>query len=207
MASASMSFYRRYILPRLLDLSMRSGRLSPYRQRVVSLARGRVLEIGIGSGLNLPFYTSSATEILGLDPDPKLLGMASRRASSLPAAIIGGSAESIPLRDASVDSVVATWTLCSIPNVLAALREMRRVLKPGGQLFFVEHGLAPDQGIERWQHRLTPMWKAIAGGCHLDRSIPALIRSAGFEIARLQTGYMPGPRPITFMYEGSARPA
>jgi SAM-dependent methyltransferase len=202
-----MGFYQRYILPQLLNLSMRSSRLAPYRQRLISLASGRVLEIGIGSGLNLPFYTAHTTEILGLDPHPKLLAMASRIASRVPANIVGGSADSIPVGDATVDTVVTTWTLCTIPDVMAALREMRRVLKPDGQLLFVEHGLAPDEGVRRWQHRLTPLWKGIAGGCHLDRDIAGLIRGAGFDIAHVETGYMPGPKPMTFMYEGSARPA
>jgi ubiquinone/menaquinone biosynthesis C-methylase UbiE len=202
-----MGFYQRHILPQLLNLAMRNGRLAPYRQRIIPLASGRVLEIGIGSGLNLPFYTAHATEILGLDPHPKLLAMASRMVSSVPAKIVGGSADSIPVNDATVDTVVTTWTLCTIPDVTAALREMRRVLKPGGQLLFVEHGLAPDDGVRRWQHRLTPLWKKFAGGCHLDRDVAGLIRGAGFEIAHLETGYMPGPKPMTFMYEGSARPA
>ncbi len=201
-----MGLYQRFILPRLINLAMRNGQLAPYRQRVIALASGRVLEIGIGSGLNLPFYTVHAAEILGLDPHPKLVDMASRQLSSIPAKILEGSAESIPMRDASVDTVVTTWTLCSIPDVTAALREMRRVLKPGGQLLFVEHGLAPEEGIRQWQHRLTPLWKGIAGGCHLDRPIADLVRNAGFEIVHMETGYMPGPKPMTFMYEGSARP-
>src|SRR5207244_1653302 len=112
--------------------------------------------IGIGSGLNLPFYTADASDILGLDPHPKFVDMASRKMSSVPARILGGSAESIPLNDATIDTVVTTWTLCSIPHVASALREMRRVLKPGGQLLFVEHGLAPEDSVRRWQHRLTP---------------------------------------------------
>jgi ubiquinone/menaquinone biosynthesis C-methylase UbiE len=201
-----MGLYDRYILPHLIDLAMRNGQLAPYRQRVISLASGRVLEIGMGSGLNLPFYTGKTTEVIGLDPHPKLVAMASRQVSSVPAKVLEGSAESIPVDDASVDTVVTTWTLCTIPDVVAALREMRRVLKPGGQLLFVEHGLAPDEGVRQWQHRLTPLWKGIAGGCHLDRAIADLIRNAGFEIAQMETGYMTGPKPMTFMYEGSARP-
>jgi len=186
---------------------MRNGQLAPYRQRVISLASGRVLEIGVGSGLNLPFYNSHATEIVGLDPHPKLIDMASHQASSVPAKILGGSAESIPVDTASIDTVVTTWTLCTIPDVMAALREMRRVLKPRGQLLFVEHGLAPEEGVRRWQHRLTPLWKGIAGGCHLDRPIAELVKNAGFEIAHIETGYMAGPKPMTFVYEGSAHPS
>jgi ubiquinone/menaquinone biosynthesis C-methylase UbiE len=202
-----MGLYDRYILPHLLNLAMRNSQLAPYRQRVISLASGRVLEIGIGSGLNLPFYTGHTTELIGLDPHPKFVDMASRQASSVPAKILGGSAESIPVDTASVDTVVTTWTLCTIPDVTAALREMRRVLKPGGQLLFVEHGLAPEEGVRRWQHRLTPLWKSIAGGCHLDRPIAELVKNAGFEIAHIETGYMAGPKPMTFMYEGSAHPS
>jgi len=201
-----MGIYQQYVLPRLLDLAMRNRLLSPYRTRVVSLASGRVLEIGIGSGLNLPFYGAHASEILGLEPHPKLTAMALRKASGMPVRIIEGSAESIPVESASIDSIVTTWTLCSIPDAAGALREMRRVLKPAGQLLFVEHGLAPDAGVRRWQHRLTPLWKKMAGGCHLDRPIADLIRDAHFHIAHVETGYMAGPRPMTFMYEGLARP-
>ncbi len=180
---------------------MRDRRFVPYRQRVLALAEGRVLEIGAGSGVNLPFYSDRTTEIVGLEPHPKLRAMAERAGLR----VIQGSAEAIPLDSASVDCVVTTWTLCSIPDAAAALEEMRRVLRPGGRLLFVEHGLAPDAGVQRWQQRLTPLWKHIAGGCHLDRDIPGLIRKAGFDIVQLETGHMEGPRPMTFMYEGWAR--
>ncbi|MEO5924432.1 MAG: class I SAM-dependent methyltransferase [Bryobacteraceae bacterium] len=197
-----MGFYDRHILPRVIDVAMRQQRLEPYRRRVLAGAEGRVLEIGVGSGPNLPFYPKQATEILGLEPHTKLQAMAARAGVQ----VVPGSAEAIPLDRASVDTVVTTWTLCSISGIEAALVEMRRVLRPGGKLLFVEHGLAPDAGVQKWQHRLTPMWKGIAGGCHLDRDIPALIRAAGFEIVQMDTGHMPGPRPMTFMYEGWARP-
>lgn len=201
-----MGFYERHILPHLINLAMSASRLGPYRQKVVSVASGNVVEVGIGSGLNLPFYTSKASEVVGLDPHPKLIDMAAHRSASVPSRIIAASAESIPVADASVDTVVTTWTLCSIPDVKAALREMRRILKPGGRLLFVEHGLSPDQNVSRWQHRLNPAWKKIAGGCHLDRPIPSLIRDAGFEISDLETAYLPGPKPMTYTYQGSARP-
>lgn len=197
-----MSLYNSYVLPRLIAGAMRDRRFTPYRQRLLAGVEGRVLEIGAGSGVNLPFYSDRATEILGLEPHPKLRAMAEGAGLR----VIQGSAEAIPLDGASVDTVVSTWTICSIPDADAALREMRRVLRPGGRLLFVEHGLAPDAGVQRWQHRLTPLWKHIAGGCHLDRDIPELIRSAGFKIERLDTGHMQGPRPMTFMSEGSARP-
>jgi ubiquinone/menaquinone biosynthesis C-methylase UbiE len=201
-----MGFYRRRIVPHLVNLAMRNTRLVPYRQRVLALANGRVLEVGVGSGMNLPLYRNGGIEVIGLDPEPTLLSMACGKETTVPVRIIGGSAESIPLKDGSVDSVVSSWSLCTIPDVTACLREVHRVLKPCGQLLFVEHGLAPDDGVRRWQHRLTPMWRRLAGGCHLDRSIPRLIEDAGFKIAHLSTGYMQGPRAMTFMYEGTARP-
>ena len=203
-----MGFYVNRILPHVINLAMRNRELLPYRERVLSFARGRVLEIGIGSGLNLPFYGTQAEEIIGLDPVARLITMAqgSTERSKTPVTFITGSAEAIPIDEHSIDTVVTTWTLCSIPNVVGALREMRRVLRPGGQLLFVEHGLAPEDSVRKWQNRLTPVWKRIAGGCHLNRPIGDLIESAGFGIARLETGYMKGPRPMTLLYEGCAVP-
>jgi ubiquinone/menaquinone biosynthesis C-methylase UbiE len=203
-----MGFYRDQIVPLLTNLSMRNKRLSAYRDRVVPAATGRVLEIGIGSGLNLPRYSPNVQHLIGLEPSPKLLGMA-RHAVRLviPVDLIEGSAEEIPLEKASVDTVVTTWTLCTIPDASRALYEMRRVLKPGGRLLFVEHGRASDPNVVWWQDHLTPIWKRIGGGCHLNRAIGSLIEGAGFRFERLETSYMRGPKPMTFMYEGSARPA
>jgi len=186
---------------------MRNKTLVPYRSRIVSLAQGRVLEIGIGSGLNLPFYSSVAEQVIGLEPSAKLLAMASRAGltASRRLELIEGSAEMIPLENASIDTVVTTWTLCSIPAVRAALGETRRVLKPSGRLLFVEHGRAPDPSVRWWQDRLTPIWKRIGGGCHLNRAINSLIQDAGFVFEKLEIGYIRGPNPMTFMYEGSAR--
>ena len=180
----------------------------PYRERLLSHAQGRVLEIGIGSGLNLPLYGSHVNEIIGLEPAKRLMAMAQRPAarSRVPVTLIAGSAEAIPFDDKGFDTVVTTWTLCSIPNAIRALQEMRRVLNAAGQLLFVEHGLAPEERVQKWQHRLTPVWKRIGGGCHLNRPIRALIESAGFRVARLETGYAKGPKPMTFFYEGSAVP-
>lgn len=166
-------------------------------------ARGRVLEVGIGAGANLPFYGPGASEIFGLDPSARLLQMAAREGG--PVRLIEGSAEAIPLETASMDTVVTTWTLCSIPDAHAALAEMRRVLKPGGRLLFVEHGLSPDKRVRWFQNRLTPVWRRLAGGCHMNRPIGTLIREAGWEMEKIDTGYLRGPNPATYMYEGSAR--
>ena len=203
-----MGFYEDRVLPHLVNLTMRNRRLIPYRERVISAAEGRILEIGVGSGLNLPLYPARAREIVGLEPAPRLLAMSRRLAnqSSLPVTFIEGSAETIPLDDRSIDTVVGTWTLCTIPAVFKALEEIRRVLSPNGQLLFVEHGLAPDDNVRKWQDRLTPAWKRIGGGCHLNRPIPTIVESAGFTITRLQTGYMKGPKPMSFLYEGRATP-
>jgi ubiquinone/menaquinone biosynthesis C-methylase UbiE len=202
-----MGFYAEHVLPHLLNLAMRNRELATYRRRVVPVARGRVLEIGIGSGLNLPFYGSEVKEVIGLDPSSSLLAMAERQANEgrMLVTMLQGSAEAIPLEDASVDTVLTTWTLCSIPNAHAALNEVRRVLKPAGELVFVEHGKAPDQSVARWQDRLTPLWRPIAGGCHLNRPIANLIKDAGFTLNDLRCGYARGPRPFTFMYEGRAK--
>lgn len=202
-----MGIYSDAILPKLCDLSMRNERLYPYRERVVGAAEGRVLEIGSGSGLNLPFYRSTVREILALEPDPTLLTMARRNPNSEPRVkFIEASAEAIPLDDKSVDTVVTTWTLCTIPGAETALAEMRRVLRPQGKLLFVEHGLSPDRRVHWWQDCLTPVWRRISGGCHLNRPIGSMIENGGFQIDRMETGYMRGPKPMTFMYEGSAKP-
>jgi len=204
----SMGFYSDIILPRLCDLAMRNKRLVPFRERVIGAAEGRVLEIGVGSGLNLPFYRPPVREVLALEPAPRLVTMArsASRGASIPVSFLEASAEAIPLEDHCVDTIVTTWTLCSIPRAAAALADMRRVLRPGGKLLFVEHGLAPDEGVRRWQDLMTPAWRCISGGCHLNRPIRSMIEGAGFRIDRIETGYMPGPKPMTFMYEGSARP-
>ncbi|EAR23333.1 class I SAM-dependent methyltransferase [Nitrococcus mobilis] len=203
-----MGFYYDVILPRLCHMAMRNRYLVPYRQRVIAMAQGHVLEIGIGSGLNLPFYPAGVRDIQGLEPSPRLIAMARYAAerSTIPMTLIEGSAESIPLADNSIDTVVTTWTLCTIPETAPALTEMRRVLTPSGQLLFVEHGLGPEERVRKWQDRLTPIWKRISGGCHLNRPIRNLIEQAGFTIAQLETGYMKGPKPMAFLYEGRARP-
>jgi ubiquinone/menaquinone biosynthesis C-methylase UbiE len=204
-----MGFYNDIILPRLCNLAMRNKQLVPYRARVISSAEGRVLEIGVGSGVNLPFYRPPVREVLALEPTPRLLKMArnSSHATTMPVTFLEASAEAIPLDKHSVDSIVTTWTLCSIPKAGTALTEMRRVLRPGGKLLFAEHGLSPDDEVRRWQDRLTPPWRYISGGCHLNRPIRSMIEGAGFRIDHIETGYMAGPKPMTFMYEGSASPS
>ncbi len=201
-----MDFYERWILPPILDLVMRRKDLTKYRRATVAAAHGRVLEIGVGSGLNFPLYGKQVEFVYGIDPSPRLLSIARRRAaaSGIPVELLLGSATAIPLADNAVDTVVMTWTLCSIPDPIAALREMRRVLKPDGNLCFVEHGLSPEPGVERWQHRLTPPWPRIAGGCHLDRKMDDLIRQAGFDLTKLHEEYAPGPRAMSYMYQGCA---
>ena len=201
-----MGFYRKVVLPRLIELAMRNSQLGGYRQQTIGAARGHVLEIGVGSGMNLPIYGSAVARVCGIDPSPELLDRARERvaAARVPVSLVRALAEQLPFRDAAFDTLVMTWTLCSIPNPSTALNEMRRVLKPGGRLLFVEHGLAPEPAIIRWQHRLTPCWRRIGGGCHLDRKMDDLIRDAGFRVDALETGYMKGPKPWTFMYLGSA---
>ena len=201
-----MGFYNDIILPRLCSFAMRNKQLLPFRERVIGAAEGRVLEIGVGSGMNLPFYRPPVREVLALEPARRLVSMARGVTRNMPVSFLEASAEAIPLDAHCVDTVVTTWTLRSIPQGTTALAEMRRVLRPGGKLLFVEHGLAPDEGVRRWQDRLTPAWRRFTGGCHLNRPIGSMIEGAGFSIERIETGYMPGLKPMTFMYEGSARP-
>ncbi|HKS90161.1 MAG TPA: class I SAM-dependent methyltransferase [Stellaceae bacterium] len=203
-----MGFYDRLILPRLIELAMRGRHLDRYRRRTIGQAQGRVLEIGVGSGLNLALYGPTVEHVCAIDPSAELLQLARQRiaAARMPVLLVRGSAERLPFGQHSFDTLVTTWTLCSIPDPLAALGEARRVLRANGRLLFVEHGLAPEPGVARWQHRLTPVWRRIAGGCHLDRPVDELLRAAGFRLAAVETGYMPGPRPWTFMYEGRAAP-
>ena len=200
-------WYDRHLLPHLIDFACGMKPVSRQRELVVPQAQGRVLEVGIGTGLNMPFYDKSRVRyIIGVDPALAMHRLAAKRVAraGIDVELVGVEAETIPLDDASIDTVVSTYTLCTIPDPLAALREMRRVLAPHGRLLFCEHGRAPDESVRRWQERLTPHWKKIAGGCHLDRDVPALLDAAGFRCDTLQTRYLPGPRPLTYHYWGEA---
>ena len=203
-----MGLYAKYVLPRIIDLAMRNEETARLRAAWVPLARGEVLEVGIGSGLNLPFYSSDVHRIYGVDPSVELQRIARGRAVAAPVEVefLSQSAEEpLPLADASIDTVVTTWTLCSIANAPKALREMKRVLKASGRLIFLEHGRAVDPGVADWQERITPFWKNITGGCHLNRKIDDLITAAGFRITELKTFYVRGPRPMTYTYQGAAQ--
>jgi ubiquinone/menaquinone biosynthesis C-methylase UbiE len=201
-----MNPYRDLVLPYVFHVSMRDEAFAAYRRRIVPLAEGRVLEIGAGSGLNLPFYSERATDVIGLDPSPTSLAMARKAVNRMRrhAELLEGSAERIPLEDSSVDTVVSTWTLCSIPDVMLALRELRRVLRPNGRLLLIEHGCSPDERVRRWQDRLTPVWKRVCGGCRVNLPVRKIIEDGGFRIERLDAGYMRGPKVLTYTYEGSA---
>ena len=203
-----MGFYARHILPRLIELAMKNKEAARLRAACVPKASGEVLEVGIGSGLNLPFYSSEARRVHGVDPSAELQRLARKRAAGHSAEIdfvLQSADEPLPFGDASMDTVVMTWTLCSIPNPPKALGEMRRVLKSTGRLIFVEHGRSPDRGVAAWQDRLTPAWKRIGGGCHLNRKVDELIEQAGFQMQELRNFYVRGLRPMTYMYQGIAR--
>ena len=205
-----MSFYTERIVPWLIHWSMANREATRLRRLVVPRARGRVLEIGIGSGHNLAHYAMGARSVIGVDPSAVLLAMAAKAAAQAPVAVglLRGSAEAIPFDARTFDTVLTTWTLCSIPDASMALREMRRVLKPDGTLVFIEHGRAADAGVARWQERLNPLWRRCAGGCNINRDIPGLICAAGFAFERLESGYfVKGPRLLTYQFEGLARPA
>ena len=202
-----MGFYAKYVLPRIINLAMRNKEITRLREAWVPKACGDVLEIGIGSGLNLPFYSSEVNRVYGVDPSLELQRMARERAAGRPVDVkfLSQSAEDpIPLPNESVDTIVMTWTLCSIANPAKELEQMKQVLKPGGHLIFVEHGRAPDRGVAAWQDRLNPTWKRIGGGCNLNRKVDELITEAGFHISDLKTFYLPGPRPMTYTYQGLA---
>jgi len=204
-----MNLYRRIIFPQLLDLALSGERMERYRRQLLAHVQGAVLEIGFGTGLNLPCYPEHIRKITGVDPNPGMGSLARRRIASSPIAVDWqvADAQELPFPSQSFDSVVSTWTLCSIPNVAKALREIRRVLRAGGKLFFLEHGLSEDPQVQRWQNRLNPLQKVIADGCNLNRDMARLIREAGFRFEQLERFYMADqPKFIGYTYQGIALP-
>ena len=203
-----MGFYENRILPHVVNVAMNTKALKEERTRCLEQLTGVVLEIGFGTGLNLPHYPRTVKKVVGVDPSQMSARLARKRmaASPFPVEVIGLSAEKLPVADASFETIVSTFSLCTIPDVRSALLEVRRALAPGGRFHFVEHGLAEDLKVRRWQGRLDPLEQAVFGGCHLTREITALIEQAGFEIERLEKGYMKGaPKFAGFLYRGVAR--
>lgn len=203
-----MGFYENYILPHMIDWACGQRPIARQREKVVPRAEGRILEIGMGSGLNIPFYDPSRVELVwGLEPSEGMRRRAANRVASAPFEIrwLGLPGEEIPLDDDSADTVLLTYTLCTIPDFRAALAQMRRVLKPGGRLLFSEHGAAPDADVRKWQDRINPAWKRIAGGCNINRDVPRALEDAGFKIHEVDTMYLPKtPRIAAFQYWGYA---
>ena len=203
-----MSLYDKYVLPKFLNCACGSNPVSRQRQKVVPLVEGKVLEVGVGTGLNLPFYDKSKIdELWGLDPSEELSDMARKLADreNIVVNFISSGAEEIPLPDSYFDSVLITYTMCTIPEVARANKEIKRVLKRGGKLIFCEHGEAPDENIRKWQKRINPFWGKLAGGCNINRKIPSLIQNAGFEIVELEEMYLPKtPKIVGYNYWGYA---
>lgn len=202
-----MSFYRERVLPGLIDRLCSTSPNQKQREKIVPLATGAVLEIGFGSGLNLPFYRAEkVSKIWGLEPSAGMRARAEPlvNASPIDVELIDLPGEEIPLADESVDTVLVTYSLCTIPDAVKALEGMRRVLKPRGRLLYCEHGLAPDQEVVRWQNRLNPAWRKIAGGCEMNRDIPRLLHAGGFRVNADERMYIPGIRVLCYNYWGSA---
>ena len=203
-----MGFYAKYILPVCLDKACGVGPVTKQRAKIIPLAKGRVLEVGIGSGLNLPHYNPAQVErVIGVDPDDHIWTRSQRRRNTadFPVERIGLSGENIPMESDSVDTVVVTYSLCTIPDPVKALREMRRILKSDGEILFCEHGRAPDHNIAKWQKRIDPFWSKLAGGCQSGRDIPSLITQAGLKTIELDQLYIPGPRVLSYNYWGRAQ--
>ena len=201
-----MGFYEDRVLPRIVDVALSGKEFERLRARVASGLDGEVLEVGFGSGRNVRHYPDSVRRVRAVDPATYGRKLAAPRVarSSVPVGYVGLDGEALPLDDASVDHVLTTWTLCTIPAVDRALAEIRRVLRPGGALHFVEHGRSPDGHVARWQDRLTPIQRRIAGGCHLNRSIDLLLTDAGLDVTKLDNYYLRGPKVFSYMYEGTA---
>ena len=202
-----MGFYDRYILPPLINLACSSKPNMKQRQKIVPLAEGEVLEIGMGSGLNLGFYDpDKVRKVWGLEPSEGMRQLARKNfdGAKLQLEVIDLPGEEIPLDTNSIDTVVVTYTLCTIPDARRALQGMHRVLRPGGRLLFCEHGLAPDEAVQKWQNRINPAWRRLAGGCNVNRDIPQLLKSSGFHVDLDERMYIPGVRFLSYNYWGSA---
>jgi ubiquinone/menaquinone biosynthesis C-methylase UbiE len=205
-----MKFYNKYILPQLTHWICSQNDITRVREEYVPLAKGRILEVGIGSGLNLPHYDPLIVDkVWGLDPSSELIKRAKKQANQMPfeVELIERSCEEIPMDDNSMDSVLVTYSLCSIPDVSKALNEINRILKPGGELIFCEHGRAPDNVISKWQDRVTPSWTKVSGGCHLNRDISKLINKSRFKIVKFDEQYSSPVKLISFNYRGIAIPS
>ena len=200
-----MSLYQKYLLPKLLNWAMKAPALSKLRSELIPSAEGKVLEIGMGSGLNLPHY-DGISGLIGLEPSEELQNLAEDMLiqTHFPSEMLTGSAEDIPLESNSFDTVVMTWTLCSVTDPVLALSEIKRVIKPGGKVIFAEHGKSPDQNIRKLQKTLNPLWSRIAGGCQLNREIVDLYESSGFKFKSMERGYLEGPKFATYNYRGVA---
>jgi ubiquinone/menaquinone biosynthesis C-methylase UbiE len=201
-----VGFYVDHVLPRITDVALRGNEFTEARARVCAGLDGEVLEVGFGSGRNVPHYPADVRRVRAVDPATVGRKLAAGRvaASTVPVEYVGLDGEHLPIDDESVDHVLTTWTLCTIPDVERALDEMRRVLRPGGSLHFVEHGCAPDPTTARWQDRLTPIQRRVFGGCHLNRPIDALVRGAGLRLATLDNYFVRGPKPFGYLFEGIA---
>ena len=202
-----MRWYDEHVLPRLQDHALDTAHTHRIRARVLAPLAGEVVEIGFGTGHNLPYLPAGVTRLLAVEPSESSIAVAADRiaASAVPIEVIGPDAQRIPLPDASVDAALCTWSMCSIPDPVAAVSEVRRVLRPGAQLHFVDHGVAPDERVRRWQHRLSGLQQRLMGGCHLDRDIPELLRLGGMTVTHLERYYAPAaPKAFAAMYEGRA---
>ncbi len=201
-----MGFYEARILPRVIDILLGNRRMQQVRRPSLAGLSGTVVELGFGSGPNVPLYPAEVERVLAVEPSERARELAAKRLAASPVDIefVGLDGQSLPIDDGAADCVLSTWTLCTIPDVAAAMTEARRVLKPGGRFFFLEHGLSPEPNVARWQHRLAPLQRKIGGGCHLDRDIESIVRDADFAFERFKTFTIGRPKVLNFMYTGVA---